>query len=168
MEARKASLLHLNGALSSISGIVTEYQKETSLRKIQELEDLMNEFYSAILGHPYYKRIKIDIEKQDPLQFSFRAASERESTYIPTKFSTAQLNVAALSIFMSNSKLMTGKLPLLTLDDPTQNMDNVHKEAFAKLVSQLVEEFQRARYPSNEAPRNKKPRQRRQATSAYQ
>lgn len=142
LEARRAKLLHLSGALSSISSIVTEYQKETSLKQIQELEDMMNEYYSAILGHPYYKRIKIYVEKQDPLQFSFRAASDRELTYIPTKFSTAQLNVAALSIFMSNSKLMAGQLPLLTLDDPTQNMDNAHKEAFAKLVSRLIEDFQ--------------------------
>ena len=103
---------------------------------------MMNEYYSAIQGHPYYKRIKIDIERQDPLQFSFRAASDRESTYIPTRFSTAQLNIVALSIFISNSKLMAGKLPLLTLDSPTQNMDDNHKEAFAKLLSRLTEEFQ--------------------------
>ena len=102
----------------------------------------MNEYYSAILGHPYYKRIKIHIEKQDPLQFSFMAASDNELTYIPTKFSTGQLNVAALSIFLSNSKLMRGQLPMLALDDPTQNMDHDHKEAFAKLVSRLVEDFQ--------------------------
>ena len=142
LDAKRASLLHLSGALSSIRSIMTEYQKEASLRQIHDLEDLMNEYYSAILGHPYYKRIKIDIEKQDPLQFSFRAASDREATYIPTRFSTSQLNVAALSIFMSNCKLMAGNLPLLTLDDPTQNMDNAHKEAFAKLVSRLTDDFQ--------------------------
>ena len=142
LEAKRASLLHLSGALSSIRSIMTEYQKEASLRQIHDLEDLMNEYYSAILGHPYYKRIKIDIEKQDPLQFSFRAASDREATYIPTRFSTSQLNVVALSIFMSNCKLMAGNLPLLTLDDPTQNMDNAHKEAFSKLVSRLTNDFQ--------------------------
>jgi ABC-type Mn2+/Zn2+ transport system ATPase subunit len=37
---------------------------------------------------------------------------------------------------------MAGKLPLLTLDSPTQNMDDTHKEAFAKLLSRLTEEFQ--------------------------
>jgi len=142
LEARKASLLHLSGALSSIRSIMTEYQKVTSIQQISDLEDMMNEYYSAIQGHPYYKRIKIDIEKQDPLQFSFRAASDRESTYIPTRFSTAQLNIVALSIFISNSKLMAGKLPLLTLDSPTQNMDDNHKEAFATLLSRLTEDFQ--------------------------
>ena len=70
------------------------------------------------------------------------AASDNELSYTPTKFSTGQLNVAALSIFLSNSKLITGQLPVLALDDPTQNMDQDHKEAFAKLVSRLVEDFQ--------------------------
>jgi len=142
LEAKKAGLTHLEGSLDSIYSIVTQYQKEASLQQIRDLEDLMNKYYSAILGHPYFNRIKIDIEKEEPLQFSFRAASDLEETYIPTKFSTAQLNAAALSIFISNSKLMAGELPLLVLDDPTQNMDSNHIEAFAKLVSSLADVFQ--------------------------
>ena len=44
---------------------------------------------------------KTYIEKEDPLIFSLRAASAQEDTYISTRFSTAQLNAVALSIFMS-------------------------------------------------------------------
>jgi len=142
LEQRKSNLLILEAALRSIREAMTEYQKEESMNQIRELEEMMNEYYQAILGHPYFNRIKIDIEKEDPLQFSFRATSEREATYIPTRFSTSQLNIAALSIFMSNSKLLKGQLPLLTLDDPTQNMDNAHKKAFAELVSELIKDFQ--------------------------
>jgi len=142
LEKRKTSLIHLSGSLGSIRKMTTEYQKEASIEQIKALEEMMNEYYSAIPGHPHFQRLKIDIEKQDPLLFSFRAASEREATYIPTRFSTAQLNVAALSIFMSNSRLMRGQLPLLTLDDPTQSMDDAHKEALAGLVSKLTDDFQ--------------------------
>jgi DNA repair protein SbcC/Rad50 len=142
LTSRKTGLLLLDGALSSIRDILTSYQKETSIQQIRNLEEMMNETYQAIQGHPYFSRLKIDIEKEDPLQFSFRAASDKEITYIPTRFSTAQLNIAALSIFVSNSKLMSGELPLIILDDPTQNMDSVHKEAFAGFVSGLKEDFQ--------------------------
>ncbi len=142
LEQRKTNLLVLEAALDSIRQAMTEYQKEESMNQIRELEEIMNDYYQAILGHPYFNCIKIDIEKEDPLQFSFRATSEREATYIPTRFSTAQLNVVALSIFMSNSKLLKGQLPLLTLDDPTQNMDDAHKKAFAELVSELTKDFQ--------------------------
>lgn len=142
LESRKTGLVLLNGALSSISNIMTRYQKETSIQQIKNLEDLMNETFQAIQGHPYYSRIKIEILKEDPLQFSFRAASDKEITYIPTRFSTSQRNIAALSIFVANSKLMAGGLPLIILDDPTQNMDSNHKEVFAKFISSLKEEFQ--------------------------
>jgi DNA repair exonuclease SbcCD ATPase subunit len=37
---------------------------------------------------------------------------------------------------------MAGQLPLPTIDDPTQNLDSEHKEAFSKLVSNLIEDFQ--------------------------
>jgi DNA repair protein SbcC/Rad50 len=142
LEARLTGLKLLNGALSSIKDIVTNYQKDTSLQQIRNLEDSMNETFEAIQGHPYFTRIKIDIEKEEPLQFSFRAASDSEITYIPTRFSTAQLNIAALSIFLANSKLLAGELPLITLDDPTQNMDTAHKETFADFIQSLLERFQ--------------------------
>jgi DNA repair protein SbcC/Rad50 len=142
LEARLTGLKLLNGSLSSIKNIVTNYQKDTSLQQIRNLEDSMNETFEAIQGHPYFTRIKIDIEKEEPLQFSFRAASDNEITYIPTRFSTAQLNIAALSIFLANSKLLAGKLPLITLDDPTQNMDTAHKETFAEFIQSLLERFQ--------------------------
>ena len=142
LETRRASLQHLSSALNSIAGILTKYQKEVSIKQIQELENTMNEYYTAVLGHPYYKYLKIDVESEDPLQFSFKARREKESTYITTKFSAAQLNAAALSIFMSHSKMLAGQLPLLCLDDPTQSMDSEHKEAFARLIGNLLEEFQ--------------------------
>ena len=142
LKAKKLSLAMLSTALTSIGGIIAEYQKMASLKQIKELEDTMNDYYSTMMGHPYFSNLKVDIEREEPLQFSFRATSERESTYIPTRFSTAQLNIAALSVFISNSKLMAGGLPLIILDDPTQNMDTEHKQNFAKLVSKLADDFQ--------------------------
>jgi len=139
---RKTGLLILSGALTSIKKFVTQYQRETSIKQIRDLEDMMNETFQSIQGHPYFSRLKIEIEKEDPLQFSFRAISDRDSTYIPTRFSTAQLNIAALSIFISNSRLLAGKLPVISLDDPTQNMDDEHKKTFVDYVSRLTEHFQ--------------------------
>ncbi|MEM2922429.1 MAG: hypothetical protein QXF26_08960, partial [Candidatus Bathyarchaeia archaeon] len=78
----------------------------------------------------------------------------REATYIPTRFSTAQLNAAALAIFMSNSSRTKGELPLMILDDPTQSMDSEHKEALAKLVSKLAETYQMIVSTEDEETRN--------------
>lgn len=142
LEARKTTLQLLEGSLNSIRKLTTEYAKEASLTQLKRLEEQINQYYSAIMGHPHFTRLKIDIEKEDPLIYSIRAASSTEETYIPTRFSTAQLNVAALAIFMSNSTQLAGELPIMILDDPTQNMDSAHKETLAKLVSRLSSQYQ--------------------------
>ncbi len=38
---------------------------------------------------------------------------------------------------MSYNSQQIGDLPIMILDDPTQNMDSPHKEAFAKLIATL-------------------------------
>jgi exonuclease SbcC len=142
LEARKSSLQALAASLQSIRQVATQYQKEESTKQLKRLEDEINHYYSRIQGHPHFTQLKIDVEKEDPLIFSFRAASEQEDTYIPTRFSTAQFNSAALSIFMSNSTQQAGELPIMIFDDPTQSMDTSHKESFAKLVATLTPKFQ--------------------------
>ena len=142
LEARKSSLQALAASLQSIRQVATQYQKEESTKQLKRLEDEINHYYSRIQGHPHFTQLKIDVEKEDPLIFSFRAASEQEDTYIPTRFSTSQFNSAALSIFMSNSTQQAGELPIMIFDDPTQNMDTSHKESFAKLVATLTPKFQ--------------------------
>lgn len=139
---RTASLQALGGSLESIRQIAAEYGKEASLKQLERLEDEINGYYSTIQGHPYFTRLKFDIEKEDPLIYSIKAISDQEATYIPTRFSTAQLNATALSIFISNASQQTGNLPLMFLDDPTQSMDPAHKETFAKLIANLTPRLQ--------------------------
>jgi ABC-type lipoprotein export system ATPase subunit len=43
---------------------------------------------------------------------------------------------------MSYSTQEAGDLPIMILDDPTQNMDTSHKEAFAKLIATLPPKHQ--------------------------
>jgi ABC-type lipoprotein export system ATPase subunit len=43
---------------------------------------------------------------------------------------------------MSYNNEQTGNLPMMILDDPTQNMDLTHKENFAKLIATLSSQNQ--------------------------
>ncbi|MBN1682083.1 SMC family ATPase [Candidatus Bathyarchaeota archaeon] len=142
LEARISSLQILLAQLNTIKQLAVQYQKEAALTQLKRLEDEINSFYSKIEGHPHFKQLKIDVEKEEPLIFSFKAEGAQGDTYISTRFSTAQFNAAALSIFMSNSSQQAGELPIMIFDDPTQNMDTAHKEAFAKLASTLSPKFQ--------------------------
>ena len=140
--ARLDKMRALAASLQSIRQIAASYEKEASIAQLRRLENDINLYYSEMQGHPYFSRLKIDVEKEDPLIFSIRAASKNEDTYIPTRFSTAQLNSVALSIFMSNSAQQAGEFPLMIFDDPTQNMDKTHKESFAKLVAVMLKNYQ--------------------------
>lgn len=142
LETRSKQLEGLSNSLQSTKQTAIQYEKEAAISQLKRLEDDINNYYSQIQGHPYFKRIKIDVEKEDPLIFSIRAAGALEDTYIPTRFSTAQLNAVALAIFMSYNNEQAGNLPLMILDDPTQNMDLPHKETFAKLIAALSSQNQ--------------------------
>jgi len=142
LEDRSSRLQALASSLQSIRQMAVVFEQEASIAQLKRLEDAINLYYSKIQGHPHFARLKIDIEKEDPLIFSIRAASKQEDTYIPTRFSTAQLNSVALSIFMSYSTQQADDFPLMIFDDPTQNMDVTHKESFAKLVATLPPTYQ--------------------------
>lgn len=127
----------LGGQLRAIREAVVQYEKETVQTVVSTLEDEVNRFYSSLVGHPYFSKLVIEIENEFPLQYAFRATNPTEgtSTSISTRFSQAQMNAAAIAIFLSNNKKMKGELPLLILDDPTLSMDDSHKEKLAKLLS---------------------------------
>ena len=59
-----------------------------------------------------------------------------------TRFSNAQMNAVALSLFLSMSTRLQSNFGLILLDDPSQSMDKAHKEALSKLLSEILEERQ--------------------------
>ena len=137
LKANLEKLDQLDGQLRAIRESVIEYEKETVQNVIANLEDEVNQFYSALVGHPYFSKLSIQIESEFPLQIAFRATNTNQeaSTSISTRFSQAQMNAAAIAIFLSNNKRMKSVIPLLILDDPTLSMDDDHKEKLAKLLN---------------------------------
>jgi len=94
------------------------------------------------LGHPVFHEISISIERREPLIYSIRAEGNEGSTYIPTRFSTAQMNCVAIALFLANNQKLAANFGTILMDDPTQSMDRVHKAALAKLISKLSSEKQ--------------------------
>ena len=66
----------------------------------------------------------------------------KKGTYVQTRFSNAQMNAVALSLFLSMSSRLQSNLGLILLDDPSQSMDKAHKEALSKLLGEILEERQ--------------------------
>jgi len=137
--ARIQSLRNLDGSLSALRQVISQYEKEAVTATLSSLEELLNRYYRAILGHPYFQTLRIQIESEEPLLYSIRASGREDSTYIPTRFSNAQMNVAALALFLSNYSKMAGGLSCAIMDDPSQSMDTEHKKALASTIRELAE-----------------------------
>jgi DNA repair exonuclease SbcCD ATPase subunit len=142
LRGRVNSLKQLEGSLAAIRQVASQYQKEAVLNEVESLEKLLNKYYASLVGHPSFPKLKLSIEKEEPLLYSIKATGHDHSTYIPTRFSTAQVNVVALSLFLSNHDKLASGLRTLILDDPTQNLDLGHKKNLATVIAGLASNHQ--------------------------
>jgi exonuclease SbcC len=144
LQANIEALTILEHMLLTIRKSVIQYEKDIVNTELQSLEDEVNHYYAQIQGHPYFSKISMEIENKLPLQYVFKAENQEDgfSSYILTRFSQAQMNIAALAIFLSNNHRLAGNLPLLILDDPTQSVDETHIRALSQLLHTLSTERQ--------------------------
>jgi DNA repair exonuclease SbcCD ATPase subunit len=139
LKARIEKLSALEGSVEAMRQIIMAHQRELVTTTLGALEDSINHFYSGILGHPFFAKLRLEPEEDRPFIYSIKGLSSdlTQSTYIPTRFSNTQMNIVALSLFLSNNTKMAGNLALVVMDDPAQSMDREHKEALAKTICDL-------------------------------
>lgn len=123
----------LNDSIVSIRGQIEN-------RQLQRYEPTINRIYRRLYSHPLFNSIRT---KVDSSKGAFAIQVDLDAKWVdsvrfptsslaPTRyFSEAQLNVLALSIFLSNalSQRWSQFVPLF-LDDPVQNMDEFNTNAF--------------------------------------
>ncbi len=114
-------------------------------------EDLINDLYRRIDPHPDYKRIKFicDFDADKPrLNVCLYESSPEGSPIIPNLyFSTAQLNILSLSIFLAkalHTKDEKGRpINCIFIDDPIQSMDSINILSTIDLFRSIVQNQQR-------------------------
>ena len=94
---------------------------------------LINSLYQKIDPHPVYKEIKFkcDFNSEKPRLNVFVSGANGNASIVPTLyFSTAQLNILSLSIFLAkalNVKDNDGNsVDCIFIDDPIQSMDSIN------------------------------------------
>jgi len=139
LKVRVEKLSALEGSLEAMRQITMAYQREVVTTTLGALEDSINHFYSSILGHPFFAKLRLEPEEERPFIYSIKGLNSdlTQSTYIPTRFSNTQMNIVALSIFLSNNTKMAGNLALVVMDDPAQSMDKEHKNALVSTIFEL-------------------------------
>ncbi|GAB4038626.1 hypothetical protein [Spirosoma gilvum] len=95
-------------------------------------EDLINKLYKKIDPHPEYKNIvfKCDFSGDTPKLNVFVNGSDKEHLIPNLYFSSAQMNILSLSIFLAkaiNAKDDDGQpIDCIFIDDPIQSMDSIN------------------------------------------
>ena len=115
------------------------------MQELSSLESRINEYYVALSGHPSFPNLKITFEskkEEQPPVYSIKAFGQSSSTYVPTRFSTAQANTVAISLFLSNHDKIADRLSSILMDDPEQNLDSNRQHLLSKLIAKLSSEHQ--------------------------
>ncbi|AXG44569.1 hypothetical protein GPY51_21625 [Photorhabdus laumondii subsp. laumondii] len=133
-------LYSISSKVSKLSEVIVEL--DSDIRKLgNEIKlrvdsffntELINKIYSSIDPHPEYKKIVFTCTSDDNPRLLISAQSEKNDKLMsPTlSFSSAQINVLALSIFLAralSSKDDEGNpVDCILIDDPVQSIDAIN------------------------------------------
>lgn len=108
-------------------------------------QDLINDLYEKIDPHPTYRKIRFlcDFKEDKPKLNVCVVGDSGEERLIPNLyFSTAQLNILSLSIFLAKALNVTDKtgkyVDCIFIDDPIQSMDSINILSTIDLLRSLV------------------------------
>jgi DNA repair exonuclease SbcCD ATPase subunit len=145
LEEKYSKIKELEAGLTDIYSATTTAREEMVKKALAELQSIIGSYYSKIMCHPYYVNLQlIPEEERGKAIYRIRAWDKdfKQGTYVQTRFSNAQMNAVALSLFLSMSTRLQSNLGLVLLDDPSQSMDNAHKDALSKLLNEILREKQ--------------------------
>ncbi len=126
-------------AAAKVRDAVEAVINEIAGERLRDAEDLIKEYYQALVERPDFDAIIIDAEDHDVY-----AVSGMEKERLITFFNQGDMNCAALSIFLSLGacSLREGGTAFLILDDPSQSLDSVQKRRLAALIDRVASDRQ--------------------------
>lgn len=137
------------GRLETIAQIISEVQTSLAAQSLSAIQEEVSNFYSRLRSHPYYNTLEISVNSKNVSgvqknTYLIRAFSAEESrgTHVSSRFSTGQMNCAALSIFLSLAKLSKSSLGFILLDDPSQSLDLEHLNGLVDVLTDISKERQ--------------------------
>lgn len=135
-KAAKKELEEYGSSLEAIREVALEYEKETVTKELLSLSTYVNNYYKTIVNHPVFNEIKLEIEKTDPLIYSFKAMAKVGNTRLSTGLSNTQMNAAAIALLLANNEKIAS-MPLIIMDDPTQSFDPDYKLRLSEKIAEL-------------------------------
>jgi exonuclease SbcC len=144
-KTERRTLLQWSSHLESFYAALTEIKSEVEKFQLQNYGPTINLLYKRLNTHPIFTELKVSVDASNqavtiqlPLPASFEGTDGKGLA--PAHYlSEAQLNVAALSIFLSHSfQQRWSSFEPLFLDDPVQNMDDFNANGFIDCLRSLA------------------------------
>ncbi|MFF1251770.1 AAA family ATPase [Pseudarthrobacter sp. NPDC058329] len=111
--------------------------------RIDSLQPILEQFYSAIDPHPTFRKISLltrvfnGKQRLDPIVYD--EESDVSVSDPGRTLSTSQANALAVALFMSfNLGFAKSEMDVLILDDPLQNLDDIHLLGLVDLLRKIA------------------------------
>lgn len=138
IDTESKKLIKINtfkGFINTVHENFNEIQKKI-VEDILEKNPMINWIYESITPSPFYKSVTILHDNKK----GTNTVSENGDIFLDQIFSTAQLNVLSLSIFLGLGLCQKfSNLNQLFMDDPIQSMDDVNILAFIDVLRAVMD-----------------------------
>jgi len=135
--------------LETLVAVLNEVQISSASQSISDTQYEIAKLYKQLRAHPYFNNLNISVTSKNVSgirknTYLIKASSAEESrdTFVRSRFSTGQINCAALAIFLSLAKLSTTRIGFILLDDPSQSLDYEHSEGLSEILAEIAKERQ--------------------------
>lgn len=137
----QALRIQLESIIKALNGLSTGRSQDA----LGRCGDDISRTYGYLCQHPYFDGLKIEVSQKtvqgvDRNTYKIIAYSSKDGrrTFASSRLSTAQMNCVALSAYLSLAKVLTHNLGFVMMDDPSQNLDSIHKKALARVIKGLL------------------------------
>lgn len=146
---KELKLINLDSLISKIK-LDLEIVNQRLLSKIDNFfyTKLINKIYKKIDPHPFFKNVKFECvfnEDEKPRLEVYLYEKDSQSPISPSLyFSSAQLNILSLSIFLARALHVEHKgkpVNAILIDDPIQSMDSINVLATIDLLRNISKKF---------------------------
>jgi exonuclease SbcC len=148
-EQQIESLSRLESGIKTIADVVTTEASTRARDAVDSAQVDIAKLYKELCNHPYFDNIQISVESQlvsgiERNNYFIRTYSSTDNrmTLASSRLSTAQMNCVALSVYLALATQLQHNLGFVILDDPSQNLDTVHKQALVGILSRLAPQLQ--------------------------
>ena len=139
LEAEREELHNFCDQVVTIGEAIEDVLRNSASLKIDSTKTAISDIYRHLVDRSDFPDIKIDPEKYEVM-----ALGNGESEVALRILNKGDINCAALSIFLglATREDLTHNMGFMVLDDPSQNLDIVHKERLANILNRVLEKKQ--------------------------